>query len=202
MDPHMETLALQLADSATRNTVASIISRIAVLKKTRKDQETINELEEIVNDLLSDKNELMLIAQGYDQELVAQKISETEIKYISTKFVPVLRKFVESAAVGGSEDIAEARRVIDLVQPLLSVEMVTVLQLIGFNFRKAIGEPLTELVGRLILSKTQVDSGQFLEVQRVSALRDNTFLEIAKDPDAYERLIKMQVQRAASESDV
>jgi len=112
----------------------------------------------------------------------------------------VLRKFVESAARGG-EDTAEARRFIDLAQPLLSVEMVTVLQLIGFNFRKAIGEPLTELVGRLILSKTQVDSGQFLEVQRVSALRDNTFLEIAKDPDAYERLIKMQAQRATSEPD-
>jgi hypothetical protein len=35
--------------------------------------------------------------------------------------------------------------------------MVTVLQLVGFNFRKAIGEPLTELIARLILAKAQED---------------------------------------------
>lgn len=201
MDPNVETLAFQLANTAARNTAGSIIGRIAVIKKTRKEHETIAELEEIVNDLLSDKNELLLIAQAYEQELVAQKISEGDIEYISTKFVPLLRKFVESAAASEGQDVAEAQRIIDLVQPLLSVEMVTVLQLIGFNFRKAIGEPLTELVSRLILSKTQIDSGQLLEVQRLSALRDSTFLDIARDSEAYDRLVKMQEQRAAPDSD-
>jgi hypothetical protein len=35
--------------------------------------------------------------------------------------------------------------------------MVAVLQLVGFNFRKAIGEPLTESIARQILSKTKTD---------------------------------------------
>lgn len=201
MDPHVEALALQLADTSTRNTAASIIGRIAVLRKTKKDAETINELEEMVHNLLSDKSDLTLIAQAYEQELVAQKISEEDIEYISTQFVPVLRSFVESAADSEGQDVGEARRMLELVQPLLSVEMVTVMQLIGFNFRKAIGEPLTELVSRIILSKAQIDSGQLLEVQRVGAIRDNTFLEIARDSEAYERLIKMQAQRGESEPD-
>jgi hypothetical protein len=201
MDPQVEALALQLTDTAARNTAASIFGRIGVLKKTKKEQETINELEEMVTDLLSDKNELMLIARAYEEELIAQKISEGDIEYIATQFVPVLRKFVESAAAREDQDVDEARRIIDLVQPLLSVEMVTVLQLIGFNFRKAIGGPLTDLVSRLILSKTQINSGEFLEVQRISALRDNAFLEIARDPEAYERLVKMQAERATSESE-
>lgn len=73
---------------------------------------------------------------------------------------------------------------IDLIQPLLSVETVTVLQLLGFNFRKAIGEPLTEFVAKLILSKAQVDPLLPLEIQRLS-------LAIAQDAEAYTRLASM-----------
>jgi hypothetical protein len=201
MDPQVEALTLQLANTAARNTAASIVDRITVSKRTKKEQETITELEEIVNGLLSDKSELVLIAQAYEQELIAQRISESDIKYISTKFVPLLRKFAESAAASEGQDVTEAQQIIDFIQPLLSVEMVTVLQLLGFNFRKAVGEPLTELVSRLILSKTQMDASQLLEIQRLSTLRDSTFLEIARDPEAYDRLVSMQGERAVSDSD-
>jgi hypothetical protein len=201
LDPQVEALTLQLANTAARNTAASIVDRITVSKRTKKEQETITELEEIVNGLLSDKSELVLIAQAYEQELIAQRISESDIKYISTKFVPLLRKLAESAAASEGQDVTEAQQIIDLIQPLLSVEMVTVLQLLGFNFRKAVGEPLTELVSRLILSKAQMDASQLLEIQRLSTLRDSTFLEIARDPEAYDRLVSMQGQRAAADSD-
>jgi hypothetical protein len=194
MDQQLEALTLQLANAATRNTVVSIVDRITVAKKSKKEHETIAELEEIVTSLLSDKNELFLIAQAYEQELIAQRISESDIKYISDKFVPLLRKFTESAVASEGQDATEAQRIIDLIQPLLSVEMVTVLQLIGFNIRKAIGEPLTDLVGRLILSKAQIDPSQLFEIQRLTAARDSTFLEIARDPEAYNRLVNMQGQ--------
>jgi hypothetical protein len=184
MDPQLQVLTTQLADLTARNTAASIIDRIKSTKAHKKDQETIAELEEIVNELVSDKAELALIAQAYDEVLVAQKISETDIEYISTKFVPLLRQFTESVAANEGRDPAAAQQMVDLVQPLLSVETVTVLQLIGFNFRKAIGEPLTELLRRLIL-KAQADPSLLLEVQRVGAVRDNTFLEIARDSGAY-----------------
>jgi hypothetical protein len=201
MDPQLETLTVQLANTAARNTAASIIDRIIVAKRTKKANETIAELEEIVNDLLSDKNDLYLIAQAYEQELIAQRISASDIEYTSNRLVPLLRKFMESAATSESQDSSEAQRIIDLIQPLLSVEMVTVLQLVGFNFRKAIGGPLTELISRLILSRAQMDPSQLLEIQRLGAARDSTFLEIARDPEAYDRLVKMQGQRAASDSD-
>jgi hypothetical protein len=201
MDPQLQVLTTQLADLTARNTAASIIDRIKSTKAHKKDQETIAELEEIVNELVSDKAELALIAQAYDEVLVAQKISETDIEYISTKFVPLLRQFTESVAANEGRDPAAAQQMVDLVQPLLSVETVTVLQLIGFNFRKAIGEPLTELLRRLIL-KAQADPSLLLEVQRVGAVRDNTFLEIARDSGAYERLIRMQERQAAPGSDI
>lgn len=87
------------------------------------------------------------------------------------------------------------------IQHFLSVEMVTVLQLMGFNFRKAIGEPLTDLVSRLILSKAQADPSLSLEIQRLAIVRDNHFFQITQDPEAYARLTAMQGQEAASSPD-
>ncbi len=191
MDPQLQALAAQLADTAIRNTAGSIADRIGAAKARKKDQETIAELEEIVYGLLSDKSELVQIAQAYEQELVAQRISTVDIEYISTNFVPLLQRLIKSAADNNSQDGAVEQEIIDLIQPLLSVETVTVLQLIGFNFRKAIGEPLTELVSKLILSKIQADPALELEIQRLNLVRETAYLEIAQNPEAHERLTGM-----------
>lgn len=109
-DPQLETLTIQLATTAARNTASSIVDRITVAKKSKKEQETIAELEQILNELLSDKSELYLIAQAYEQELVAQRISATDIEYVSERFVPLVRQFIGSAAIGASQDAAAASR--------------------------------------------------------------------------------------------
>jgi hypothetical protein len=69
--------------------------------------------------------------------------------------------------------------------------MVTVLQLVGFNFRKAIGEPLTELIARLILAQAQEDPSAAQEIQRLALVRETSYLEVAQDPEAYTRLLNM-----------
>jgi len=157
MDLELQTLGVQLAETTIRNTAASIADRVATVRARKKDQETIVELEEIVNGLLSDKSELVRIAHAYEQELVAQKISAPDIEYISTNIVPLVQQLVESTATTSGQDATSMRATIELIQRLLSVETVTVLQLIGFNFRAAIGEPLTELVSRLISSKAAAE---------------------------------------------
>lgn len=191
VDQQFQALTDQLAITAAKNTAASIADRIRLTKARKRDHETIAELEEIVNDLLSDKSELLLIAQAYEQDLVAQRISPEDIEYISDNFIPLLQRLIESSAASNGREGAAAQEMIDLIQPVLSVETVTILQLIGFNFRKAIGEPLTELVGKLILSKTQVNPALPLEIQRLS-------LAIAQDPEAYARLTSMVGAAAAS----
>lgn len=183
MDPQLQTLVLQLADTTIRNTAGSIADRIATVKARKKDQDTIAELEEIISGLLSDKNELVRIAQAFEQELVAQRISQVDIEYISTNFVPLIQRLAEIGSQQGSGG-EEAQEMLDLIRPILSVETVTVLQLLGFNFRKAIGEPLTELVAKLIMSKAQANPELGLEIQRLT-------LSIANDSEAYARLATM-----------
>lgn len=191
MDPQLQTLGLQLADTAVRHTAASVGIRISAVKAKKNNQETIAELEQIVNDLQSDRSELVRIAQAYEDELVAQRISNSDIEYISNSFVPALQQIIESAPASQGQDVATAQQVIAFLQPLLSVEMVTVLQLVGFNFRKAIGEPLTELIARLILAKAQEDPSAAQEIQRLALVRETSYLEVAQDPEAYARLLNM-----------
>lgn len=188
MDPQLQTLSIQLAEAAIRNTAGTISDRISVAKARKKDQETVAELEDIVSGLLSDKAELVRIAQAYEEELVAQRISATDIQYISTNFVPLIRRLVEAGVASGGGDPGSVDEILSLLQPLLSVETVTVLQLIGFNFKRAIGEPLTDLISRLILSKAEADPATKLEIERLSLLRETVYLDIAKDPEASNRL--------------
>lgn len=75
MDPQLQTLTVQLAEVTIRNTAGSIADRITAAKARKKDGETIVELEEIINGLVSDKSELVRIAQAYEEEFVAQRIS-------------------------------------------------------------------------------------------------------------------------------
>lgn len=146
MDPELTQLSLQLANSAVRNSASAVAERISTVRGRKRDQETIAELEEIVNELVADKAELVRIAQSYEEEFVAQRLSSENVEYIIGSIVPVLKRL---AAESGDE--AAVQKMMDLLQPVLSVETLTVLQLVGFNFKRAIGEPLTEVLHQRIM---------------------------------------------------
>ena len=75
-------LTAKLAEVGIKNTAQIVYDKIRAIKHKQNDKETINALEEIINDLISDKNELVQIAKCYEQEFVAQKISEDDIEYM------------------------------------------------------------------------------------------------------------------------
>ena len=142
IDLQVADLTARLGETVLRNTASAISHKIQTVKAKKIDQETINELEEIINNLVADKNELVQIAQAYDQEFVAQQISQEDIEYITDSFIPVLKEVIKQTSSNENGAAAENLvRTVDGLAPLLSVEMLTILQLVGFNFKKAIGEP-------------------------------------------------------------
>jgi hypothetical protein len=191
VDPDMQQLVVQLADVAVRNSVATVAARITAAKARKRDQETINQLEQIVNDLLDDKNELYRIAQAYEQELVAQRISDVDVAYITETILPLLETMLASAAAAGQGEPSQVQQMIDLIKPVVSKETVTVLQLLGFNFRRALGEPLTELVSKAILAKVPAAPADAADLQELTLRREVAVLEVAKDAAASARLSKM-----------
>ncbi len=192
VDPQIAALGIRLGEAVLRNTVSAISNKIQTVKAKKNDKETINELEEIINELQADKIELTQIAQAYEQEFVAQQISQEEIEYITKSFIPVLKKLIEQTSSGeNSAAAANIEEAIDVLTPLLSVETLTVLQLLGFNFKKAIGEPLTLLLQKFITSKVPVDPQSNLELNKLALIYNTEALKVAQDEDAtvrWERL--------------
>lgn len=187
LDPQVTQLGVQLADVGVRNTVAAVSDRIRLVKARKQDQETINELDEIVNELLADRNELVQIARGYEQVLDAQRISQEEITYITESIIPIIQTLA-SASDSGAEG---AEEMIELLKPVLSVETITVLQVIGFNFKKAIGEPLTALVSQLIMTKAPVSPADSVELQRRNLELQTAAATLAADEEAFDRFTRL-----------
>lgn len=141
-------LGANLIEATARNTAGIISNKIKIAKTKKENKETISELEEIIYDLLNDKSEIQRIAQAYEQELVAQKITEDDIKYITNNLIPIISSLMPE----------ENREQLEQVKKVLTVETLTIMQLIGFNYKKALGEPLTILLKKTIESRIPMDS--------------------------------------------
>lgn len=87
-------LATNLVEATARNGASIISDKIKTAKTKKEYKETISELEEIIYNLLTDKAEIQRIAQAYEQELVSQKITEGDIKYITDNLLPIIAEFI------------------------------------------------------------------------------------------------------------
>lgn len=141
LTPEIITLGTELATIAGRKSVQAIIDKIKTVKQKGDKDEIINNLEEIINELISDKNKLIQISQAYEEVLITQKISQDEIDYITNSIIPLLEEFLKQST---QEDAEKIQSGIDMFKPILSKEFFNMMQILGFNFKQAIGEPLIE----------------------------------------------------------
>lgn len=139
MDPELQTILAGLADAGFRNLASSVQDKIRASKAKNNSADTIATLEEIVNELLAERAELLRIAQALESELAAQKLSDDDVAFIDENLLPII------AQMGGAEEV-------EAFKPLLSTESLKILQLLGFNYREAIGQPLTQVVSSYVES--------------------------------------------------
>ncbi|CAH1857486.1 hypothetical protein [Convivina praedatoris] len=180
MDPSLQYMMAKLGELAVKNTASVVFDKIGTVKAKKNDAQTISELTEIIQDLINDKQELMMIAQGLEKEFVSQELSENDIKMISDTIIPTITKFAENADDGGKMEEGIAT-----IKPLLSKETINIMQTLGFNFKKAIGEPLTELMNNKIKS---FESSSNEKLQLASAERDKEYFKLLQQEDGLDRL--------------
>ena len=72
----------------------------------------------------------------------------------------------------------------------LSKEIFNIMQILGFNFKEAIGEPLTELLAAFIRTKINTTE-RSLEIQMLAQQREVEYLKICQDKKAYNRLMSI-----------
>lgn len=143
MEPVTMTLGAKLAEISVRTTADGVATRIQRARADRDKNATIAQLDEIITDLQRDRADLILLAQGLEEQFVAQKLTTDEIGFISEQVIPLIERFA-------GEDKDE---VLEGAKELLSVELLTIMQTIGFNYRRALGEPLTEIVRMQLLAR-------------------------------------------------
>lgn len=179
--PEVLQAGVNLAESMTRNTAAMIMNKVRAAKESGRHEESIAALEEIINELQADKQELVSIAQSYKAELVSQQLNSGDVRYIVETLFPLVRQLVEA----GSGEDTEKLDQLEAMKPFLSVETVNVLQLLGFNFRKAIGEPLTALCEGMILARVNRKADLHLEQLK----NQQALVSLALDEEAYDRFL-------------
>jgi len=100
------------------------------------------------------KQEAVLIAESYKNELERVQISDDDIKHLNETAKALLNKFLPliPPSADGSKEVKEIE---SLLNAFISTSTLRTLQLLGFNFKEAIGEALTKLVSGFIHNKEQ-----------------------------------------------
>lgn len=184
IDPELLSTGSKVISSLT-NAASTIYDRVRVAKKKTNKEEAIRELEQIINDLIDEKQELYRTIQIYQEELIMKKISNEDVEYITQKIVPLLEDLLIENSTDDPMDNFE------ILKSLLSQETFKILQLLGFNFKKAIGEPLTNLVRDFIESQNPKLEGKQLELQLLKEQLNIEYMKIIQDEEAYERYLKV-----------
>ena len=136
-------LGVSLATMAASGTATAINSKIKAIKAEKDSEKIRNADEEIINELIAEREEAIRIAQVYKAELDRLVISDEDISHLHTtvsRLLDLLKKISPNVDVASFE----------MLKNLISVDTLKTMQLLGFNYKAAIGEPLTEICANAI----------------------------------------------------
>lgn len=177
------------SNNSRKKSVEAIFDKIRTVKKKGDKDEIIGNLEEIINELISDKNKLIQISQAYEENIISQRITQEEIDYITNSIIPLLEEFLKQTSQDAN-DVGKIQSIIDVVKPILSKEIFNIIQILGFNFNEAIGEPLTELLASFIRSKVVLVE-KTTDIQILAQEREIEYLKICQNEEAYNRFMTL-----------
>ena len=161
IDPTIGSALIELGTSLStlvlKGTTTAVQGKIASLKNEKNVETVRGAYNEMVNQLMAEREEALMIAQSYKNELERVVISDEDIEYLQQTVSKVLDLLVGMQVFDvNSENVAvqeKARAQIDAlngIKGLISKDVLKTMQLLGFNYKAAIGEPLTELCANKI----------------------------------------------------
>ena len=131
------------------NTSTTIYQKSEALKQNKDIKELHTGYMDIINELLQQKQEAILIAEGYKNELERVQISDDDIVHLNATVKALLDTLLPLMPTP-TDDGMGANDIEPILNAIISTSTLRTLQLVGFNFKEAIGEPLTKLVCNLI----------------------------------------------------
>ena len=131
-------MGVELTELAVKGIVGKVDSKIKSIKLE-------NSYEEIINELLSDRENAIRIAQLYKNEYEKYQISDKDIEHLHNTISTVLDLL---ANISPEVDWKS----FETFKSIISVDTLKAMQLLGFNYKDAIGVPLTNVCANTIMS--------------------------------------------------
>ena len=149
MDPNIAEalvrVGIELTTLTLKGTTTLVNSKIQSLKKERNADKLRNTYDEIVNELLSER---IRIAQAYKEEYEKVHIDDKDIEYLHNTLKQVISLLSSFTGLDSEQEKSMKQLV-----ALLNKDTLKTMQLLGFNYKEAIGEPLTEVCSNAIRGK-------------------------------------------------
>jgi hypothetical protein len=173
-------LGASLTQLAVKGTVTAITTKVKAIKEEQNVENVKAKYDEIINELLSEREEAVRIAQAYKSELEKVVISDEDIEHLHNTVSRIL-EVIKNLQDDNSEDnnqVNEQIQTYEQIKELISIDTLKTMQLLGFNYKSAIGEPLTLMLRNFILSK--IDDNE-----AIKKVVTPEMVEILKDETAY-----------------
>lgn len=152
MDETLLALNMAFAKEITEVTVEKVTNKITQIKTNHDLKKQVTDYEQLVNDLLDNKNKLELTARNYKERLEQVTISDSDIESLHNTVSTVI-KLIKPLSQSENQ---EGEKSMDVILDLLNSDTLKTLQLLGYNYKKAIGEPLTQITADFL--KTKLDT--------------------------------------------
>ena len=150
-------MGVSLTELAVKGTVSAVSKKIRAAKEIKEVEKLRSTYDEIINEILLEREEAVRIAQAYKSELERIVISDEDIEHLHNTVARLLEiiKTIQlvSATTKGAEEVEKVKKQVESyeqIKALISVDTLKTMQFLGFNYKAAIGEPLTQICANSI----------------------------------------------------
>jgi len=163
-------MGISLTELAVKGTTTAVVNKVKAIKEEKNADKLRGTYDEIVNELLAERDEAVRIAQAYKSELERIIISDEDIVHLHntvSRLLEIIKSVQLVSAIGkGEEEVKKVEAQVESyeqLKELISVDTLKTMQLLGFNYKAAIGKPLTEICANAIINlggkKSNLNSG-------------------------------------------
>lgn len=139
---------VELTTLVVKGTTTLVNSKVQSLREERNADKLRNTYDEIINELLLEREQALRIAQAYKEEYDRVNIGDDDIEYLHNTLKQVI-KLLSSFTIMDENRRSNMNQLV----ALLNKDTLKTMQLLGFNYKEAIGEPLTEVCSNAIRDK-------------------------------------------------
>lgn len=164
---HLIDMGVSLTELAVKGTVSAVSKKIRAAKEIKEVEKLRSTYDEIINEILLEREEAVRIAQTYKAELDRIIISDEDIEHLHNtvaRVLEIIKAFqLASALLKGPEEVEKVTKQVESyeqIKDLISVDTLKTMQLLGFNYKAAIGEPLTQICANAISNIGQKNNSQ------------------------------------------